>query len=64
MATTQAGHDVVTTMFVELVAIALFAILAGMSDDMGKMMLIFMWGLVIGWMLLHTSQLATMVKAL
>lgn len=60
----QPGKDLITTTFVELLAIGLFAVLAGMSNEMGKVMLIFMWGLVLGWMLLHTSQLAGMVKAL
>jgi hypothetical protein len=62
--TIQPGHDVVTTTFIDLVAVALFAILAGMSDDMGKVMLILMWGFFLGWCLLHTSQLGTMVKSL
>lgn len=60
----QPGRDIVTTTFVELLAVAVFAILAGMSDDIGKLMLILMWGFVLGWMLLHTQQLGTMVKAL
>lgn len=60
----QTGRDIVVTTFVELLAVALFAILAGMSDDMGKVMLILMWGFMLGWMLLHTKQLETMVKAL
>jgi len=60
----QTGHDVATTTFVDLVAVVLFAILAGMSDDMGKIMLILMWGFVLGWALLHTKQLQAMVKAL
>lgn len=64
MAAAQQGHSITTTTFVSLVGVALFAILAGMSDDMGKLMLIFMWGIVLGWALLHTSQLATMVKAI
>lgn len=60
----QQGRDIVTTTFIELVAIGLFAILAGMNDDAGKMLLVIMWGIVLLWMLTHTSQLATMVKAL
>lgn len=64
MATDQTGRNLVTTTFAELVGIALFAILGGMSDDMGRLMLILMWGFVLGWCLLHTSQLASMVKAL
>jgi hypothetical protein len=64
MASSQSGHDLVATTLVELLGVATFAILAGMSDDMGKIMLIIMWGFVIGWMLLHTQQLKTMVEAL
>lgn len=64
MASSQTGHDLITTTFVELVGISLFAILAGMSDDVGKIMLILMWGFFLGWCLLHTAQLGTMVKAL
>jgi hypothetical protein len=60
----QAGNSLVTTTFVGLFGVAVFAILAGMSDDMGKIMLIIMWGIVLGWFLLHTSQLSSMVKAL
>lgn len=60
----QQGHDIVTVTFVSLLGVGLFAVLAGMSDNMGKLMLIFMWGLVIGWALLHTQQLGTMVKSL
>lgn len=60
----QQGHDIVTTTFVELVAIGLFAVLAGMNDDAGRMILVIMWGIVLLWLLTHTSQLSTMVKAL
>ena len=67
MATTtkpQTGNNLLTTTFVELVGVGLLAILAGMSDDVGKIMLILMWGFMLGWLLLHTSQLAGMVKAI
>lgn len=60
----QQGRDIITTTFVELVAVALFTIFAGMSDDVGKTLLVIMWGIVLLWMLTHTGQLATMVKAL
>jgi hypothetical protein len=64
MATAQVGHDVVTTTLVSLAGVAVFAILAGMSDNMGKLMLILMWGFVLGWFLLNYSQFKTMVSAL
>lgn len=60
----QQGRDIITTTFVELVAVGLFAILAGMNDEAGKLLLVIMWGIVLLWMLTHTSQLAKMVKAL
>jgi hypothetical protein len=60
----QPGFDIVSVTLVELVGRALFAILAGMSDDMGKIVLIIMWGIVLGWALLHVSELKTLVKAL
>lgn len=60
----QTGHNLVATTAVELVAVAVFAILAGMNDDMGKLVLILMWGFFLGWCLIHTQQLAGMVKAL
>jgi hypothetical protein len=67
MATTskqQTGNSLITTTLVELVGVGLLVILAGMSDDVGKIMLILMWGFMLGWLLLHTSQLAGMVKAI
>lgn len=54
----------VTSLFAELVALAIFTALAGMNDQLGKVFLILMWGFVLGWMLLHTAQFAKMVKAL
>jgi len=61
---TQTGHDIVVTTAGELIGVALLAILAGISDDLGSIIVILMWGFLLGWMLLHTQQLGTMVKAL
>lgn len=60
----QPGRDIVTTTFVGLGGTAVFAILAGMSNDMGKLILILMWGFMLGWFLLHTSELSKLVKAI
>jgi hypothetical protein len=60
----QQGHDVTTTTFVGLFGTAVFTMMAGISDDMGSVMVVLMWGFLLGWMLLHTDQLGTMVKAL
>jgi hypothetical protein len=61
---TTGDKNIVDSTLVLLVAVALFTILAGMSDDMGKIMLILMWGFVLGWCLIHTSELGTIVKAI
>lgn len=60
----QPGNDILTVTFVELVGVAVFTMLAGVSDDMGSVMVVLMWGILLGWMLLHTTELGTMVKAL
>jgi hypothetical protein len=60
----QPGFDIVSVTLIELVGVALFAILAGMSDNMGKVMLVIMWGIVLGWALLHVSELSSLVKAI
>jgi hypothetical protein len=57
----QPGWDIATTTLVQLLGVGLFTILAGMNDELGLVLVIFMWGLIIGWMLLHTSELSTMV---
>lgn len=60
----QPGNDIITVTFVELVGVAVFTMLAGVSDDMGSVMVVLMWGILLGWMLLHTTELGNMVKAL
>lgn len=57
----QPGWDVTTTTLVQLLGVALFTVLAGMNDEMGTVVVILMWGFLLGWMLLHTTELATMV---
>lgn len=60
----QPGRDVVTVTLVSLLAVALFTVLAGMSDDMGKLMVVLMSGFLLGWMFLHATELQNMVKSL
>lgn len=57
----QPGWDIATTTLVQLLGVGLFTILAGMNDDLGTVLIVFMWGLLIGWLLLHTSEISTMV---
>lgn len=58
----QAGHNVSVTVAVELIGIAVLGVLAGTSDDMGNVIVIIMWGILLGWLLIHYSQLASWVK--
>lgn len=60
----QQGHDLVDTTAVQLLGIGLFTILAGMNDELGDAFVIIMWGIFLGWLLIHTSDFAKMVKAL
>ena len=57
----QPGWDITTTTLVQLLGVALFTILAGVNDELGTVILVLMWGFLLGWMLLHTTELATMV---
>lgn len=57
----QPGWSITTTTLVQLLGVALFTILAGVNDELGTVVLILMWGFLLGWMLLHTTELATMV---
>jgi hypothetical protein len=60
----QAGHDIVTTTTVQLIGVAVFTLMAGINDDMGSVVVVIMWGIALGWFLLHTTDFAKMVKAL
>jgi hypothetical protein len=60
----QPGRDTWTTLFIELVGVGLITILAGMNDDMGKIMLIVMWGFVLGWLLINSQTIAAKAKSL
>lgn len=60
----QPGHSLVDATAVQLLGIGLFTILAGMNEDLGDVLVIIMWGIFLGWLLIHTADFAKMVKAL
>lgn len=60
----QPGNDIVITTAVELLGVGVFTILAGVSDDLGQVMVVIMWGILLGWFLLHTTEFAKMVGSL
>lgn len=68
MATTQAkkqtGYDVVVTTAFELIGVGLMSLLAGVSDQMGSIVVIVMAGFMIGWMIMNSGTLERWVKNL
>jgi len=60
----QTGNDIVAVTAIELLGVAVFGVMAGMSEGMGTIMVVIMWGLLLGWALLHTTELGDMVKNL
>jgi hypothetical protein len=66
MATTtdQPGYEIVVTTAFELIGVGLMALLAGISDQVGSVVVLLMVGFLVGWMLLNSSQLQGWVKGL
>jgi hypothetical protein len=58
----QPGNEILITTCVQLIGVGLFGVMAGMSDGMGTVMVVMMWGFVLGWLLLNTTQLGNLVK--
>lgn len=58
----QVGHGIIVVTTVELIGIAAFTALAGMNDDLGTVMVVIMWGVVIGWLMLNSSTLSSWVS--
>lgn len=58
----QPGNEILVTTCVQLIGVGLFGVMAGMSPGMGTIMVVLMWGFVLGWLLLNTTQLANLVK--
>jgi hypothetical protein len=57
----QPGRNVITTTTFELIGVGALAILAGMNDDLGGVIVILMWGFLIGWLFLHSASLASWI---
>lgn len=57
----QSGYDVVVTTSFELIGVGLLALLAGISDQMGKIVIIVMVGFLIGWLIVNTGTLSKWV---
>lgn len=57
----QSGYDVVVTTAFELIGVGIMSLLAGISDEMGTIVVIVMVGFLIGWLLLNSGTLSTWV---
>lgn len=57
----QTGNDIVVTTTVELIGVALLSLLAGANNNLGSVIVIIMVGFLIGWMLINTSKLQSLV---
>jgi uncharacterized membrane protein len=57
----QTGNDVVVTTAVELIGVSLLALLAGANNNLGSVIVIIMVGFLIGWLLINTSKLQSLV---
>ena len=53
--TTQPGHSLVVQTTVSLIGLIAFTALAGMNDELGAVLVVFMWGILLGWFLLHVD---------
>lgn len=58
------GHDIVTKLAVEMIGVAAFALLAGISPQMGSVMVTIMAGIMLAWALIHLQQLQNLVGKL
>jgi hypothetical protein len=57
VATQQTGNGIVVTTAVELIGVGLLALLASANDQLGQIIVIFMVGILLLWLISHTSQL-------
>jgi hypothetical protein len=58
------GSDIVTTTAFELIGVGLMALLAGVNDQMGSIVVIIMAGFLLGWLLVNSGTLTGWMKNL
>lgn len=58
------GSDIVTTTAFELIGVGLMALLAGVNDQVGSIVVLVMVGFLLGWLLVHSGTLAGWMKGL
>jgi hypothetical protein len=58
----QSGNDIVVTTTIELIGVALLSLLAGADNNLGSVIVIIMAGFLIGWLLMNTAKLQSIVS--
>lgn len=59
-----AGSDLIVTTAFELIGVGIMSLLAGISDEMGTVVVIVMAGFLLGWLLLNSAKLGGVLKGL
>jgi hypothetical protein len=59
--TEQPGYDIVVTTAFELIGVGLLSLIAGISDQVGHVVVIVMVGFLIAWALANTASLSKWV---
>lgn len=57
-------HDALVSLFVQLLGVGTFALIAGMSDDMGTIIVIIMAGFMVVWAFTHADILKNLMGKL
>ena len=55
------GSDIIVTTIIELLGIGLLALIAGISDQIGKIMVLIMSGILLIWMMTNSGLLTHIV---
>jgi len=58
---TKSNHALIVTIATELIGVGLIAVIAGMSDAIGKIMVTLMVGFLLIWLMSNISQLQSIV---
>lgn len=60
----QPGSDIVVTVAVELIGTALMALLAGINDQVGNIVVIVMVGFLLAWLFINAGTFSGWLKGL
>jgi hypothetical protein len=55
------GEDVIIKTIIELLGVGLLALIAGISDEVGNVMVVIMAGIMLIWLMTHSQQLQSIV---